>query len=82
MQPGKPCFCNANFYATSQEHCFIKIGLKFLFLQKKNFFSSAGGLRPQTPAIAPTPLQVSGYAPESNHGFAQLISMLPGPTLE
>ena len=34
------------------------------------------GLRPQTPEKAP-PLQISGYAPESNYAFAQLIFMPP-----
>ena len=38
---------------------------------RQNF--RALGLRPQIPKKAPPPLQISGYAPESNHVFALLI---------
>ena len=37
--------------------------------------SGGCGLCPQTPETHPLPLYISGYAPESNHVFAVLISM-------
>ena len=58
-------FKSINFY---QKRPNIK-----LVLQKQFFFESSG-LRHQ---ILETALQISGYAPESNHVFTLLISMPP-----
>ena len=44
-----------------------------LILQKNTKFLSAG-LRPQTIRTAPPPLQIFGYAPESNHDFAHFYA--------
>ena len=49
--------------------------IKLFFVTNKQNFR-ARGLRPQTPATAP-PLQISGYALESNHAFAPPIFMPP-----
>ena len=55
----------------------MKIDLKLSqFLSKIDKIFERWGLRPQTPEKAP-PLQVSGYALESNHVFALLIFMPP-----
>ena len=48
-----------------------------LFWKKNTKFLSAGCSTPQTSETAPPRLQISGYAPESNHVFALLISMPP-----
>ena len=47
--------------------------IKLVFAKIDKIFER-WGLRPQTPEKAP-PLQISGYAPESNHVFALLIFM-------
>ena len=64
-----PHFKSINFY---QNRSKIK-----LFLQNKNkkIFRALSSPPPH-PQSSPT-LQISGYAPESNHVFAPLISMPP-----
>ena len=70
-------FCTANFCHISKPIVFIKISLKFRHFSKKTHtkFSNAGGSSPRSPKHIPQ--QTSGYAPESNHVFALLISKPP-----
>ena len=51
--------------------------MKLSYFGKKYKIFERWVLRPQTSKTAPTRLQISGYAPESNHVFALLISMPP-----
>ena len=50
--------------------------IKLVFVKKDKIFE-CWGLRPQTPEKAPSPLQISGNAPERNHVSALLIFMPP-----
>ena len=53
----------------------IQIGLKLSYFCKKIHNFLALEAPPQTPRTTLPPLQISGYEPEPNHVFAQLISM-------
>ena len=64
-----PHFKSINFYQ-------IRFKIKF-FCKKKYKIFERWGLRSQTPDITPLSLQISGYAPEPNHGFALLIFVPP-----
>ena len=48
--------------------------IKLVFVKNRQNFR-APGAPPLDPQKSPPPLQISGYAPESNHVFALLIFM-------
>ena len=50
--------------------------IKLVFVKNRQNFR-AMGVPPPDPRKSPPPLQISGYAPESNHVFALLIFMPP-----
>ena len=65
------------FIPHSKALAFIKVVLKLSYFGKKKYkIFERWGLRPKTAEIA-SPLQIAGYAAESNHVFALLISMPP-----
>ena len=68
-----PRFNSTKFYQ-------IRPKIKLVCVKNRQSFRALG-LRPQTPKRAP-PLQISGYAPESNHVFALLIFMPPECSLK
>ena len=50
--------------------------IKLVFVKNRQKFRALGA-PPPDPRKSPPPLQISGYALESNHVFAQLIFMPP-----